>query len=312
MEPEGSSTALLILVVSLILALAGFAVIVFERARQSDLLARGRQLEGREGGLRWFVGELQRRIRRTGPGRWLDRRLDSAGSSLNAGSFIALCLLVVAGSFLLCRLLLPPILSGVLALAALAGVFVWIERQRRKREEVLIGQLPELARTVSNGVSAGLSLPASLELASREMVAPAGVELRRLVDEQRLGRPLEGALESLRARMPSREVGVLVTTLAIQQRAGGDLVRALGDLGAALEERKDLKREVRTQMAGAVFTSYLVAGLGLSTLLILDLIQPGLVDKMLTEPLGVIAFLVSGTLYAIGFVFIRQVTRIDL
>ena len=53
-----------------------------------------------------------------------------------------------------------------------------------------------------------------------------------------------------------------MTTLIIQQRAGGDTVRALSELGSTLEARKDLLREIRTMLSGAVFTSYLVAMMG--------------------------------------------------
>jgi tight adherence protein B len=51
--------------------------------------------------------------------------------------------------------------------------------------------------------------------------------MRTVVEQLQLGQPLDAALESLRERLPSREVSVLMSTLTIQQRAGGDTVRAL-------------------------------------------------------------------------------------
>ena len=54
-----------------------------------------------------------------------------------------------------------------------------------------------------------------------------------------------------------------MTTIIIQQRAGGDTVRALQELGGTLEARKDLIREIRTVLSGSVFTSYIVAGIGI-------------------------------------------------
>ena len=66
-----------------------------------------------------------------------------------------------------------------------------------------------------------------------------------------------------------------MTTLIIQQRAGGDTVRALSELGQTLEARKDLLREIRTMLSGAVFTSYLVAGMGAGTIVLINAISPG-------------------------------------
>ena len=107
----------------------------------------------------------------------------------------------------------------------------YVERQRAQRRDAFIAQLPDLARVLSNGASAGLSLPAAVQLAARELPEPAAAEMRVVVQELRVGQPIEDALEALRDRLPSREVGVLMTTLVIQQRAGGDTVRALYGAG---------------------------------------------------------------------------------
>ncbi len=107
-----------------------------------------------------------------------------------------------------------------------------IERRRGNRRDAFVAQLPEIARMLSNGTAAGLSMPQAVRMASRELADPAGAELRRVVEEMQVGRPVEDALEALRERLPSREVAVLMSTIVIQQRAGGDTVRALGELAA--------------------------------------------------------------------------------
>ena len=145
----------------------------------------------------------------------------------------------------------------------------WGERRRRQRREAFIGQLPDLARVLSNGASAGLSLAGSIELAAREMPEPAAAEMRTVVEQMRVGQPLDAALEALRERLPSREVSVLMSTLVIQHRAGGDTVPALAELSTTLDARKDLLREVRTLMSGAVFNSWAVARARRASVLVL-------------------------------------------
>ena len=114
---------------------------------------------------------------------------------------------------------------------------------------------PDVARLLANGASAGLSLPAAIQLAARELEDPAG-DRDAHGDRGAARRPAgrRGARGDAR-RLPSRELGVLMTTLVIQQRAGGDTVRALNELGHTLEARKDLMREIRTLLSGSVFTS---------------------------------------------------------
>jgi tight adherence protein B len=103
-----------------------------------------------------------------------------------------------------------------------------------------------------------------------------------------------------------------MTTLVIQQRAGGDTVRALQELSETLEARKDLRREVRTLLAGTVFTSYLVAGMGVATIFLMNVISPGVLRQMTTSVLGIVAFICAGILWAIAFVLIRSTTRLDV
>ena len=77
-----------------------------------------------------------------------------------------------------------------------------------------------------------------------------------------------------------------MTTIAIQQRAGGDTVRALGELAATLDARKDLRREVTTLLSGVVFTSYVVAGIGGGTILLLNVMSPGVTKEMTSSLIG--------------------------
>src|SRR5262249_46954962 len=153
--------------------------------------------------------------------------------------------------------------------------------------EAFVAQLPELARMLSNGASAGLSMAQAVRMASRELADPAGAELRRLVEEMQVGRTIEDALEALRERLPSREIAVPLTTRVIQQRAGGDTVRALAELAATLESRKDLRREIKTLLSGVVYTSYIVAGIGAGTILLVNAISPGVTKTMTSDPKGI-------------------------
>ena len=186
-----------------------------------------------------------------------------------------------------------------------------MERKRSQRRDEFIAQLPDVARVLSNGTAAGLSMAGAIELSARELSDPAAAEMHVVVQETRLGMPLDASLERLRDRLPSREVAVLMTTLIIQQRAGGDTVRALAELGATLEARKDLLREIRTMLSGAVFTSYLVAAMGLGTIILINAVSPGIMRELTSTAPGLLALFASGTLYAVAFVIIRRLTKVD-
>ena len=159
---------------------------------------------------------------------------------------------------------------------------------------------------------AGLSIPSALELCVREIESPAKDELQLVIDELALGRSVEESLASLQHRLPSREISVLMTTLIIQQRVGGDAVRALQELSETLDTRRETLREVRTLMAGALYTSYIVPVLGIGALLLLDALNAQTLHRMTTTPLGIAALVTAAALYSLGWIAIRRTTRVEV
>jgi tight adherence protein B len=208
---------------------------------------------------------------------------------------------------------LAPLPAGLLGMwLGYLAVQTWLERKRRGRLEEFVGQLPELARTLSNATSAGRSLQSSLHLAAEDLADPAGTELKIVSEQLRLGSGVDRALATLADRLPSRELAVLTSTLIIQQRSGGDVVRALRDMADTLDARKELRREVRTIVSGAVQTGYVTGGMGIALILLVNQLQDGMIDQMAREPLGIAALSVAGGLYAAAFLTARRMTNIDV
>lgn len=303
------TAGLLLFALVAIVALAGIWLLVSGSARRSLLMSRG----GVELRRRPRLDELlDARLVQTRRGGDLTARLRSAGTELTAARFLLMVAGVTLGALVLAGLLFPALLA--IAAAALAGwgCFAWLQRRLDKRREEFIAQLPEVARLLSNGASAGLSIPAAIELAIRETDEPASEELQTVVDELTFGRSLDDALDGLQRRLPSREIAVLMTTLIIQHRAGGDVVRALQELSTTLDARRETAREVRTIMAGAIYTAYIVPVIGVFALFMLNTLNSHTLQRMTTSPIGIAALVVAAALYTVGWVAIRHTTRIEL
>jgi tight adherence protein B len=304
------AVAWLLFAVAVGLVLAGVWQIYRARAETAAIAART-TFDPPQSRRRDLLRDLDRRLRATRYGDDLQQRLLSAGIDARPIDFVLMALAVVLAALVVGSAILASWAAVLLAIGAYRACIWWVDRKRAQRREEMIGQLPELARTISNGVSAGLSTQAALELAARELRPPISDELATVVAEARVGQSLTDALERLRKRVPSRELGVLVSTIVIQQRAGGDSVRALQDMSQTLEDRKDLIREVRTVMAGSVFSGWVVAALGLLTLVGLNLLQPGLLETMTSDFVGIAALVFSISVYAVGLFLIHRFTRVE-
>ncbi|WP_327325776.1 type II secretion system F family protein [Streptomyces sp. NBC_01210] len=255
---------------------------------------------------------LDRRLRQTGLGKKIERRLAATGLDLTPGEFFVYMVAAVAGFWLLASSILASFFGPIAGLIALWSAFAFLNWQRQKRIEKFINQLPELSRIIANATQAGLALRMAISLAAEELEEPAGDELAKVANALALGHSIDDALGELADRLPSRELVVLVTTLVLSNRSGGAIVSSLRNLTETLEERKETRREVRTQLSQVTLTAYIVPGMGLAMLMLMDSVWNGALDKITGNTLGQAVVLLALGLYLVGFFLVRRLAKIEV
>jgi tight adherence protein B len=279
---------------------------------QRDALEQRTTLDEVEAGSARWINRLDVRLRRSGAGRWLHRRLVRAGLAWRVVDVWLGLLAIGAGSFLISLRFISWWFAVLVSAGAVRFALQYFTFLEAKRRDAFVAQLAEVARVLSNATSAGLALRSAIRMASDDMAEPAGQELRRLAEELDVGTSLNDALTNLQDRIPSRELSLLTRTLIIQARAGGAVVTALRGMSETLDARKDLRREIRTMLSGAVYTSWIILFLGAGSLLMMNLIAPGTLHKVTSSLVGQVTLIVAVSLYAVGFLMIRKTTRIEV
>jgi tight adherence protein B len=244
-------------------------------------------------------------------GRRLERELMLAGVRRSPALVLAAGTAVAAVAAVALWTLLAPAFGVVGVSAGVLAVRAYLRRERTRRLESFVAQLPELARVLANATNAGLSIQTAIGVAAEELDDPSRAELRRVATRISFGASLEEALQELDERLPSREIAVLTSTLVVSARSGGSLVTALRGIADTLETRKETRREIRTTLAQSLATGYLVIVMGFGLLFLLNTMAPGTVETMTTSPAGQVALIVAGSLFAGGFLAIRRMTRIE-
>lgn len=295
-----------------VLAVAGVHVHAAGRAQRQALVDRLSATGELPAGRRRRFPTLDRRLRRTRLGRKLELRLLATGLDVTPGEFFVVMLVAVAGLWMAGQAALAPFFGPIAGLLGVWAAVQFLDWQRQKRIERFINQLPELARILANATQAGLALRTAVGIAAEELEAPAGEELAKVANQLAMGASMEDALGELSDRLPSRELVVLVTTLVLANRAGGQVVSALRNLTETLEERKETRREVRTQLSQVSMTSYAVPVLGVGSLFLMNGVKDGALERMTGSTAGQIAVVVAFGLYAVGFLLIRRLSRIDV
>ncbi|MDN3296636.1 type II secretion system F family protein [Streptomyces ficellus] len=293
------------------LGVAGVHVYASGNARRQALVARMTHsghtaLDGRR---RRFV-RLDRRLRATAIGHRIERKIAATGLDLTPGEYAVYAVAALLGVHLTIGAVFAPFFGVLAALAGLWGAHAFLNWQRHKRTEAFINQLPELTRVLANATQAGLALRTAIAMAAEELDDPAGEELRKVADQLAVGHSLDDALGDLADRLPSRELVVLVSTLVLSNRAGGQVVTSLRNLTGTLDERKETRREVTTLLSQVKVTAFALPLLGLGFLLMINGMSPGALDKMTGSVAGQVGSVLAFGLYALGFVLIRRLSRI--
>lgn len=252
-------------------------------------------------------------VARTRWGRVLARRLERGGMAFGPGALVGMvaggagvAAFAVAGP-----LGLPWLIPAVVAIVV-AGAATFVRSGEGRRLARIEGQLPRAAHALAASLAAGLSLRQALARAARDLPDPLAEELRTTVDELRLGARIEGALENLMARVPARDLRVMVTAILVQRHTGGDLARALSVLADRLDERVRLARELRGATAQARVTAWMVAALPVAAGVMAEVAAPGTLRGALGQPPGSLLAMVSAAMYALGVLWIRRIGRVEV
>lgn len=264
------------------------------------------------GGRQRRFGAFDRRLRKTTLGKRVERKITVTGLDLTPGEYLVYMAAGLLGLYFIVGAIFATFFGVLAALAGLWGGNAFLNWQRVKRTEAFINQLPELTRVLANATQAGLAMRTALVMASDELDNPAGEELRRVADQLAIGHTLEDALDELAERLPSRELVVLVTTLVLSSRAGGQVVTSLRNLTETLEERKETRREVKTVLSQIQVTALAVPLIGLGFLLLINNMTPGALDKMTGATVGQVGTILAFGLYVVGYIAIRRMSRIQV
>ena len=182
----------------------------------------------------------------------------------------------------------------------------------KRRLKKFNAQLPDMLSLLSGTLRAGYSLMQGVEAVSREVEDPIGYELRRVVTESRLGRPLEESLDAAAERMGSADFRWAVMAIGIQREVGGNLAELLMTVADTMVARERLRRDVDALTAegkvSAMVLGFLPIGLGAA----MWVINPEYIGVLFSERLGNIMLAGAGLLAGFGFWWMKKLIEIDV
>lgn len=242
----------------------------------------------------------------------LHNKLKQANISLMPSEYMGIYLLLIAlltfvNTFLLGLYFTMGILIAYLIVMGSSKAF--LNARKNNRTESFNKQLPEICRTMSNGIKAGQTIPQAIEMVAHSVKAPNGPEFQRFNQRLKLGDSLEKVLNEFRERVPSNDVSIFVSTILIQQKVGGNLSQVLSNMAETLEERSRVHKEISTVTAESRSIAYILVVMPFLMALMMNLFIKGFLNVLFT-PFGLLLLVIFMAIVLFGFVLIRRITDI--
>jgi tight adherence protein B len=248
--------------------------------------------------------------------RWGGRLTDlinQSGAHLGVSTVVVLSLVAgaVSGVVALIATRMPWAMLPAFVCGAVVPILV-LMRKRTKRLSRFEEQFPEALDLLSRAIRAGHAFTTAMGMVADEAPDPIGPEFKKTFEEQNFGIPLKDALMNLGDRVPIIDVRFFVTAVLIQRETGGNLSEILDNLSHVVRERFKILRQVRVYTAHGRMTGYVLMALPAGLAITLSFINPDHVNLLFEEQMGRMMILATIILQVMGYVWIRQVVKIEV
>lgn len=198
------------------------------------------------------------------------------------------------------------LLLGVLAMTLPQSILQWMVKRRRARiDEQAHGFALAMANTLRTTANVGDALRFTVEVTAKPLRDEIEIALREI----HVGSTAEEALLAAAGRSGSPALDIVVSTVLIGQKTGGDLPRILEQTAASLRELKRLEEYTDKVTRAPKQALVLSMVLTLATVAMLPRILPHYFDPLFTTTQGQLILMYCALIFAFALFYAWRITR---
>lgn len=256
-----------------------------------------------------ILTQLQEAERRERKARMtMSAKLKQAGLSTTLRTFIIVSVVLGFTAFGL-SLLFGLNLFLALGLGAVFGfglprwVVGFLGKRRMKK---FSGEFANAVDVIVRGIKSGLPVHDCFKIIARESPAPLGPEFQKLVEGLGVGLTLSQALDKMFERMPTPELRFFAIVIAIQQKTGGNLAEALGNLSAVLRARRMMGEKIKALSSEATASAGIIGSLPPVVMTLVMITTPAYMMLLFTDARGQFMLLGSAIWMSLGILMMKK------
>jgi tight adherence protein B len=276
-------------------------------ARQADRGQRTRREQ-----VETSLKELEERHRKE-KSVTLTARISQAGLSWSKQKFIVISCALGFLCFAVCFVLGAGLLAAsAFGFTAALGLPRWLLNfLKKRREKKFLAALPDAVDVIVRGIKAGLPLFESIKVVAADAPQPLKGEFLSIIETQAIGMPLGEACTRLYERMPLPEANFFGIVIAIQQKSGGNLAEALGNLSKVLRDRKKMAEKIQAMSMEAKASAGIIGSLPPIVMFLVYLTTPSYISLLWTHPTGQLMLAGCALWMSMGIFVMKKMINFD-
>lgn len=204
-------------------------------------------------------------------------------------------------------------ITGLLLLVGGLGVPRWfVNFSKARRQKKFVDEFSNAIDVIVRGVKSGLPVNECLKIIAAEAPKPVNEEFQMLVEGVRIGLSLEQSLARMYERMPLQEVNFFGIVLMIQQKTGGNLAEALGNLANVLRGRKLMEGKIQALSAEAKASAMIIGSLPFLVMGAVKVASPDYLEPLFSTRPGNFILLGAGLWMSTGIFVMKKMIKIKV
>jgi tight adherence protein B len=236
--------------------------------------------------------------------------LERAGMSTTLPNFVLVVGLTTVAGTVAGAVVGGPLLALLLLVLVPLGAKLLLGFRAGRRQAAFADQLDDSLQLMASSLRAGHSLLRAVDSVSHEAEAPTSEEFARIVNETRVGRDLNDALDEVAARMGSDDFTWVAQAIAIHREVGGNLAEVLDAVGNTIRERNAIRRQVKALSAEGKLSAIVLMSLPFGITGFLSVSNPDYLAKFTESLIGYGLIGVAVVMLLIGGWWLKKTVEI--
>ena len=243
----------------------------------------------------------------------LDRFLLQTGMRLSVAEALLMVFALTLTTGIAGKLLHAGVVLTVSLMGTSLTLCAWfLAHRRRQRIAQIESQLPDVLDLIARSMQAGHAFTSALLMAANDAKPPLSGELHKVFDEIHFGLDLRQAMSEMAARVASDDLRFFVISVVIQHETGGNLAEVLKSTASLIRERQKIRGVIRVLSGEGRISAWILSLLPFALAAVLNLLNPGFISTLWTQPQGLQMLYVCLTLMVLGIAWMWRLIDIRI